>query len=71
MSNKQLRNFFRYAHIVGGVLIAIFIYSSTLRGDPMYVSLIQFVVTPLIILSGVGIWQMPRLNKWRHSRGRV
>jgi thiosulfate reductase cytochrome b subunit len=70
MSSKQIRNVMRIAHIIEGTLIAIFIYSATLRADPTYTALIQFVITPLIILSGVVMWQLPRINKWRSARRR-
>lgn len=67
MSSKQLRTFLRYAHIIEGVLIAIFIYSAAARDSQLYTSLIQFVILPLITLSGLMMWQMPRINKWRRN----
>ena len=65
MSSKQIRIFMRYAHLIEGVLIAIFIYSPTAQSSAVYTALIQFVVLPFIILSGVVMWQLPRINKFR------
>lgn len=64
MSNKQFRQVVRVGHIVEGALIAAFIYSPTLRASGAYTAIIQFVVLPLIILSGVLLWQQPRVMKW-------
>lgn len=63
MSNAQLRKIFRWAHIVEGALIAAFIYSAALRESDVYTALIQIVVVPAVILSGVLMWQQPRLAK--------
>jgi hypothetical protein len=68
MSSKQIRTVSRYAHLVEGILIALFIYSPTLRSSALYTGFIQFMVVPLIILSGLVMWQLPRINKWRNRR---
>lgn len=63
MSNAQLRKILRWAHIVEGSLIAAFIYSAALRESEIYAALIQIVVVPAVIASGVLMWQQPRLAK--------
>jgi hypothetical protein len=68
MSSKQIRIIARYAHLVEGILIALFIYSPALRNNGLYAGFIQFVVLPLIVLSGLLLWQLPRINKWRNRR---
>jgi hypothetical protein len=60
MSNKQIRNIVRIAHIVEGVFIALFVYSP-LRTDDTYLAIMQFVILPAIIISGVFMWQQPRI----------
>lgn len=65
MTSKQMRVFFRYLHIVVGSLLIAYVYSSTLSASPAYTSLLQFVIIPFAIMSGVVLWQQPRINKWR------
>ncbi len=62
MSNKQFRQIVRFGHIVEGVLIAIYIYSP-LSSNPAFDALIKFVILPLIVLSGLALWQQPRVMK--------
>jgi hypothetical protein len=62
MSNKQLRNIVRIAHIIEGVFIGLFVYSP-LRTDETYLAMMQFVILPAIIISGVFMWQQPRILK--------
>lgn len=62
MSNKQIRNIVRIAHIVQGVFIALLVYSP-LRTDATYLAIMQFVILPSIIISGVFLWQQPRILK--------
>jgi len=71
MSSKQIRQIFFFGHIITGVLIMVYIYSPTLQANPTYSALIQFVVAPFIVLSGIGMWQLPRFNKWRSQRRRM
>ena len=70
MSSKQIRNAVRIAHIIEGAMIAAFIYATPLRSNDIYTALIQFLILPLLIISGLVMWQLPRLNKWRNTRNR-
>lgn len=65
MSNKQLRQAIRYAHLLAGSLIIAYIYSSSLQASTAYTGLIQFFVVPAIIISGILLWQQARVNKLR------
>jgi hypothetical protein len=60
MSNKPLRQTVRIAHLVEGILIGIYFYSP-LGSEPFYGDLIRFVVLPLIVVSGLVMWQQPRV----------
>jgi len=71
MSSRQLRFMFRYGHTIEGILIGIYIYSPTMQSNPTYANFIQFVIFPFIVFSGVMMWQMPRINKWRSQRRRA
>jgi hypothetical protein len=56
MSGKQLRLLLRIIHVVGAVLICTFVYSPW-SSLPWFLSLMQFVVIPVLTLSGVVMWQ--------------
>jgi len=61
MSPKTLRVTQRWIHIIGSVLIGTFVYSP-LRSDSDFTARMQFVVIPVLLLTGIGMWQQPRLN---------
>ncbi len=63
MSNKQLRIIIRWIHVIGGVMLGAFVYSP-LREISEFVLLMQFVVIPVLTVSGLALWQQARLNKW-------
>lgn len=67
MTNRQIRTYLRYAHLIEGILIAIYIYSPAAQQNPIYSGLIQFVVLPFIVISGLALWQQPRINRWRRQ----
>ena len=61
MSNKTARLIQRWVHIVLGVLLAVAIYSP-LGAWPVVALLLKAVVIPGLVLSGVMLWQWPRLR---------
>lgn len=67
MSNKVLRQVLRWGHMVVGALMIAFVYSATLRSLDGYVALMQFVVVPAVMVSGVVMWQQARLGKLLQS----
>ena len=67
MSNKQFRQVVRFGHIIEGALIAIYIYSPW-SSNPAFDALIKFVIVPLIILSGIALWQQPKILKLIRQR---
>lgn len=59
ISGKQLRRITRWIHIIGSILLGIYIYSPWSR----YVAfsrLIQISVIPILTLSGIAMWQQAR-----------
>ncbi|MBL8095881.1 MAG: hypothetical protein JNL73_17020 [Anaerolineales bacterium] len=68
MSNKQLRNVVRLVHLAIAVIIAAFAYSP-LRLNDTFAAVVQFVVIPVLIVSGLVMWQQPLVIKWL-NRGR-
>ncbi|NDJ53310.1 MAG: hypothetical protein GYB68_09535 [Chloroflexi bacterium] len=69
MSSKQLRIVMRWGHIVGGSIVAAFVYSGTLRGFDAFVLATQVVVIPALIISGIVMWQLPLINKLLKQAG--
>lgn len=71
MSSKQIRVALRGLHLVLGALIALFIYVPTLRAEATYGTLIQVAAVPLLVISGIVMWQLPKINKWRNRGQRT
>lgn len=62
MSNKQFRNVVRLIHlIIGGAMVA-FIYSP-LRLNSSFAMIMQFLVIPIAVASGIVMWQQPLVLK--------
>jgi thiosulfate reductase cytochrome b subunit len=62
LSNKQLRDFSRAIHLIGAVVLLAFIYASQ-GEDPTIRTVMQIVVFPILILTGIAMWQLPHLTK--------
>jgi len=56
-----MRKPLRYAHLVVGLLIGAYVYSPTLSSNLAFAAFIQFAVFPIIVLSGLAMWQQARL----------
>ncbi len=69
VSNKRLRDLQRAVHLVGGLLVATFVYTP-LRDLALFSLLVQVVVVPVIVATGMTMWQWPRLRKLL-TRGRA
>ncbi len=68
MSNKRLRQTVRYLHIAVGIMLILFVYSP-LSDVSWYVLTVQVLAIPLVSLSGIALWQQPKLSlrlKRRH-----
>lgn len=62
MSNKQLRVTLRWTHIIIAVFIGVMLYSPLGTNDA-YLALMRFGVFPLLGLTGIAMWQQPKLGK--------
>ncbi len=62
LSGKQQRTVLRYSHLLVGMLNAFFIY--TPLGDVRaFELLVQIILVPVIIITGVWMWQQARMRK--------
>ncbi len=67
VSNKQQRDIQRVMHLIGAALLVIYVYVPL--GDvPFFTTLMQVVVVPVIAVTGMLMWQMPRLRKLLQSK---
>lgn len=70
MSNAQIRKTVRIVHLAVAIFMAVLIYSP-LRLDNTFVAIVQFIVVPFAVISGIILWQQPRVVKFfNYSRGR-
>ena len=62
LSGKQQRTILRYSHLLTGMLNVFFIY--TPLGDVWaFQLLVQIILVPVIIITGVWMWQQARVRK--------
>jgi hypothetical protein len=62
ISNKQLRLILRYTHLAASILIGLFVYSPL--GDvPAFELLVQIALIPVVVLTGIWIWQQARVRR--------
>lgn len=67
MTNKDFRKMVRYLHVAVGIMLILFVYSPL--GDVGWYALtVQVLAIPLVSLSGVALWQQPKLSAWRRRR---
>ena len=60
--NKTMRTVLRWVHLVVGWLIGVFVYTPA-REDETFVLLMQVVFVPVVVLTGVWIWQQARIRR--------
>lgn len=61
-TSRTLRPLLRWVRIIAGSLVATVIYSA-LRESEAFVLLVQVVLLPVLILTGISMWQQARLRK--------
>ena len=64
MNAAQWRRTLRYTHLAIAALVTLFIYVPPLRANGGYELLVQVVVLPVVILTGLAMWQQGRIRKW-------
>ncbi|MGH2531003.1 MAG: hypothetical protein ACRDJW_01740 [Thermomicrobiales bacterium] len=51
----------RIVHLVGALVLVVYIYAPW-GNSPNLTSLVQFVVVPVLVGSGMAMWQLPRIR---------
>jgi thiosulfate reductase cytochrome b subunit len=67
-SNKQMRDMERLAHLGSALLVAAVVYAPW-HDSAVATGLVRFVVFPLLVGSGIAMWQLQRLRRWLRGRG--
>lgn len=63
MSNKTLRQITRLIHVLAGLSFPLLVYTPLIVNDAFLT--FTRILVPLTILSGVVMWQQPRISSWR------
>jgi hypothetical protein len=61
-SNKRMRDIQRSTHLVGAAALVLYLYTP-LGSAPVFTMLMQFLVVPMLVATGMLMWQLPRLRK--------
>jgi hypothetical protein len=65
---KQVRTQQRAAHLAAGAVVMLAVYAGPLLG-PVFAAVVQWVVFPALVLTGIAMWKWPRIR--RVLRGRA
>jgi hypothetical protein len=67
MNPATARRALRWLHIVGGVVLGVYLYSPW-GSEPAFRAAVLFGVFPAISVSGVAMWQWAKLVRARRGR---
>jgi hypothetical protein len=67
-TGKQVRTRQRAAHLAAGAVVLVAVYAGPLLG-PVFAAVVQWVVFPALVLTGIAMWKWPRIR--RVLRGRA
>ena len=65
--NGSLRSQLRLVHILASIALAAFIYSPW-RNSSIFVIVMGVAIFPILTLTGLWMWQTPRINRWLKTR---
>lgn len=70
ISSAKLRVWLRAFHLLGMMPLGLVIYTGAFAEAGILLQIVRFAVFPGFALTGLIMWQMPRVNKWLHATGR-
>ena len=62
ISNKQIRDIQRAVHLLAALLLLLYFYTP-LGSATLFTTILQFFVLPLLVITGMLMWQWTRLRK--------
>lgn len=63
VNQSHVRTILRWGHIAGGMFLVAYMYSGS-HPNAVLTNIARFVVIPLIVLSGLWLWQQGRVAPW-------
>ncbi|MCG8347747.1 MAG: hypothetical protein MI924_08205 [Chloroflexales bacterium] len=63
VSNKRQRDIQRVMHLIGAAVLIGYVYLP-LGSAPFITTLMQIVIVPSLGVTGMLMWQLPKLRKW-------
>ena len=60
MNARTTRLILRWVHIIGALLIGTALYSP-LNSSPTFMTLVLFIIVPVVAISGVAMWKQGKL----------
>ena len=65
MTAAQQRKVQRIIHLTTGLMVGIYVYASPSGAVEM---VIRFVALPVLVITGILMWQAPRIRRLRKAR---
>jgi hypothetical protein len=66
-TGKQVRSGQRAAHLAAGLLVMVAVYAGPMFG-PGFAAVVQWVVFPVLVLTGIAMWKWPRIRRMLRGR---
>ena len=63
LNQARVRAILRWGHILEGMFLVAYVYSGS-HPNAILTSIARFVVMPLIVASGLWLWQQGRIIRW-------
>jgi thiosulfate reductase cytochrome b subunit len=68
MTAAQQRRAQRRVHLAAGLLLIAYLYAPL---EAQLHDAVRFVVLPALVMTGIGMWQAPRIRRLRKRLGRM
>lgn len=68
LTRRHVRNLQRTGHLVAGAALLIYVYAGPILG-PGFIAVVQWVVVPVVVLSGIALWKWSRIRTMLRGRG--
>jgi hypothetical protein len=65
MTAGQQRKVQRLVHLAAGLMLIAYLYAPL---DAPLENAVRFVVLPVVVLTGIAMWQAPRIRRLRETR---
>jgi hypothetical protein len=67
LNQARLRTILRWGHIGEGMFLVAYVYSG-FHSNTILTNIARFLVMPLIVVSGLWLWQQGRIVRWTRSK---